>query len=57
MGDEPIFASGCFRFLSEDEINEIDSANVPDGSDTSYIVECDLEYPSELQQLHIDYPR
>jgi hypothetical protein len=56
MGDEPIFAGGWFRFLSEYEINKIDFANVPGDSDTGYIVECDLEYPSELHQLHNDYP-
>jgi hypothetical protein len=47
---------GGFRFLSEDEIKKIDFANVPDDSDTGYIVECGLEYPSELHQLHNDYP-
>jgi hypothetical protein len=56
MGDEPIFAGGWFSISVGDEINEIDLANVPDGSDTGYIVECELEYPSELQQLHNDYP-
>jgi hypothetical protein len=55
-GDEPVFAGVWFSISVGDEINEIDLVNVPDGSDTSYIVECELEYPSELQQLHNDYP-
>jgi hypothetical protein len=37
-----------FRFLSEEEIAQIDFANVPDDSETGFAVECDLEYPSEL---------
>jgi hypothetical protein len=55
-GDEPIFAGVWFSISVGDEINEIDLVNLPDGSHTGYIVECGLEYPSELQQLHNDYP-
>jgi hypothetical protein len=47
---------GGIRFLSEDEINKIDFTNVPDDCDIGYIVECYLEYPNELHQLHNDYP-
>ncbi len=46
----------AFRFLSEEEINEIDFAEVRDDSDTGYVIECDLEYPSDLHRLHNDYP-
>jgi hypothetical protein len=41
---------GGFRFLSEEEISQIDFANVPDDYDIGYAVECDLEYPSELHE-------
>jgi hypothetical protein len=47
---------GGFRFLSEDEISKIDFANVPNDSETGFVVECDLEYPSELHETHNDYP-
>jgi hypothetical protein len=47
---------GGFRFLSEEEISKIDFANVPDDSETGFVVECDLEYPSELHETHNDYP-
>jgi hypothetical protein len=55
-GDESIFASVWFSISVWDEINEIDLVNLPDGSHSGYMVECELEYPSELQQLHNDYP-
>jgi hypothetical protein len=47
---------GGFRFLSDEEISKIDFANVPDDSETGFVVECDLEYPSELHKTHNDYP-
>jgi hypothetical protein len=47
---------GGFRFLSEEEISQIDFANVPDDSDKGYAVECDLKYPDELHESHYDYP-
>jgi hypothetical protein len=47
---------GGFRFLPEEEISKIDFANVPDDSETGFVVECDLEYPSELHETHNDYP-
>ena len=47
---------GGFRFLSETEITKIDFANVPDDSETGYVLECDLEYPDNLHQLHNDFP-
>lgn len=36
-------------------MNEIDFTNVPDDSETGYIVECNLEYPSEMHEVHNDY--
>ena len=47
---------GGFRFLSDDEIAQIDFTNVSDDSDIGYVVECDLEYPTELHEIHNDYP-
>jgi len=47
---------GGFRFLTDDEIAQIDFTAVPDDSDIGYAVECDLEYPSELHDNHNDYP-
>jgi len=44
------------RFLSQDEISDFDIMKIPIHSDTGYIVECDLQYPSELHVLHSDYP-
>jgi hypothetical protein len=47
---------GGFRLLSEEEISKIDFANVPDDSETGFVVECDLEYSSKLHEAHNDYP-
>ena len=47
---------GNFRFLSPDEIAGFDLMSVPSHGDTGYIVECDLQYPPELHDLHSDYP-
>jgi len=45
-----------FRFVTDDEIAKIAFTTVPDDSETGYAVECDLEYPIELQKSHNDYP-
>ena len=47
---------GGFRFLSEEEIASIKWTNVSDESETGYVLECDLEYPSELHELHNNFP-
>ena len=52
---EPL-PKGNFRFLSQDEISDFDIMKIPTHGDTGYIVECDLQYPSELHELHSDYP-
>jgi hypothetical protein len=46
---------GGFRFLSEEETSQIDFTNVPDDSETGFVVACDLEYPSKLHEAHNDY--
>ena len=45
-----------FKFLTEQEVARVDFCSVPDDSETGYIVECDLEYPTELHDEHNDYP-
>jgi len=45
-----------FRFLSQDEISDFYIMDIPTHGDTGYIVECDLQFPSELHELHSDYP-
>jgi hypothetical protein len=47
---------GGFRFLTEEEISQIDFTQIPDDSETGYFVECDLEYPAELHEIHNDFP-
>jgi len=44
------------RFLSQTEIDNFDLMSIPAHGDTGYIVECDLEYPENLHDLHSDYP-
>jgi len=44
-----------FKFLTDDEINHINILNVPDDHPAGYILEVDLEYPHDLQELHNDY--
>lgn len=45
-----------FRWLTEQEIEHLDVRNISDDGEEGYILEVDLEYPSELHNLHSDYP-
>jgi hypothetical protein len=45
-----------FRFMSDEEIEQLDVTTVPDDAETGYVLECDLEYPRGLHDLHNDYP-
>ena len=47
---------GGFKWLSKKEIDEFDLNLVKENSSTGSILEVDLEYPSELHDLHNDYP-
>ena len=45
-----------FAWLSEEEFDGLDILNVSENSDIGYILEVDLEYPTELHDLHSDFP-
>ena len=45
-----------FAWLSKDEFDRLYISNVPEDRVIGYILEVDLEYPSELQDLHSDFP-
>ena len=45
-----------FIFMSEKEISEINFHLVSGDSNEGYILEIDLEYPSDLHNSHSDYP-
>ena len=45
-----------FKWLNEDKYKNIDWLNIPDESETGYILEIDFEYPQSLHYLHSDYP-
>ena len=42
--------------MSEVEISEVDFDLVGENNDVGYMLEVDLEYPSDLHDLHNDYP-
>ena len=44
-----------FRFLNDKEINEFDLDSVVEDSEMGYILQCDLEYPKKLHDIHSDY--
>ena len=48
--------TGNFRFLTKDQIDNLDILNIPDDHPMGYILEVDLEYPDSLHELHNDYP-
>ena len=45
-----------FEWVDESEVDSIDFSCVSVNSDVGYFLEVDLEYPSELHELHNDYP-
>ena len=47
---------GGFKWLSKKEIDEFNLNLVKENSSVGYILEVDLEYPSELYDLHNAYP-
>ena len=45
-----------FEWVDEEEVSSIYYFSVSDSSYVGYILKVDLEYPSELHELHNDYP-
>ena len=48
--------TGNFRWMTDKEINKIDSGKYKTNGKKRLISEVDLEYPRELHDLHNDYP-
>ena len=47
---------GLFKWLSNEELNNIDLGKYKEDSNDGLILEVDLEYPKDLHELHNDYP-
>ena len=47
---------GSFKWLSNEELNNIDLGKYKEDSNDGLILEVDLEYPKDLHELHNDYP-
>ena len=45
-----------FKWLNQKEIDRFDVESIVENSSTGYIVEVDLNYPSQLHSMHNDYP-
>ncbi|XP_078350639.1 uncharacterized protein LOC144635401 [Oculina patagonica] len=48
--------TGCFRWLTQKQIDETNLAKYKEDSKKGLILEVDLEYPKELHNHHNDYP-
>ena len=48
--------TGNFRWMTDKEINKVDSAKYEENGKKGLILEVDLEYPQEQHDLHNDYP-
>ena len=45
-----------FKWLNQKEISDFCLSSISENMSVGYILEIDLEYPSELHDLHNDYP-
>lgn len=45
-----------FRWCDINILEDIDWINIDENSDKGYIIECDLNYPKELHELHDNFP-
>ena len=45
-----------FKWLNQKEIHRFDVNSIEENSSIGYMLEVDLKYPSELHELHNDYP-
>src|SRR5437867_4687752 len=52
---EPLPVGG-FKFLSFEEIHDLDIMSIAEDSETGYIFDVDLWYPEDLHETHNDYP-
>lgn len=48
--------AGDVKWLTEEEISILNVSNLPDDNDKGYIIECDLEYSTDLHASHSNYP-
>lgn len=48
--------TGDFKWLTEEEISILNVSNLPEDNDKGYIIECDLEYSTDLHASRSDYP-
>ena len=46
---------GGFKWLSQNEIKNLDVNSISENSLDGYILEVDLEYPDEMHDLYNDY--
>jgi len=47
---------GDFRFLTPDEITQLNIMTITKDSPTGYIIQCDLQDTENLYPSHFDYP-